>query len=114
MNVTDDPEDDGQPPWDDADAEALVGSHVLIGLTHCSASGEVIDREQLHGLVQKADRREGFLISLQGAHEGESQRFPPHPAAFEVANPGVYRLRTTGEEVVDPDYLATWTVTKPD
>ena len=114
MGETKDPADDGRPLWDEADANALVGSRVLIGLTHCTASGQVTHREQLHGLVLKSDPIQGFEIGLQGSHEGEVRWFPPHPGAFEVADPGVYRLKATGEEVVDPDYLATWTVTKPD
>ncbi|MBV9443741.1 MAG: hypothetical protein JO217_13755 [Acidobacteriaceae bacterium] len=30
------------------------------------------------------------------------------PPQVEVARPGEYRLRTTGEVVSDPDYLARW------
>jgi len=38
---------------------------------------------------------------------------PPEPEAYEPAPPGEYRLRSTGEVVVDPDYLTTWTVGSP-
>jgi hypothetical protein len=109
-----DTHDDGPPPWDSSDAQALIGSRVLIGLSYCSASGLETHREQLHGVVLSADQHDGVEVRLHGAHQGEVRRFPPDPGAFEVANPGVYRLRTTGEEVIDPDYLATWTITEPD
>jgi hypothetical protein len=39
---------------------------------------------------------------------------PPDGRAFEEAPPGEYRLRSTGEVVIDPDYLATWTITHGD
>ena len=37
-------------------------------------------------------------------------RLPPVPEAFEPAEPGEYRLRSTGEIVTNPDFVAIWTV----
>jgi len=55
--------------------------------------------------------QEGIRIRLQDS----DKRFdlPPDPRGIRVAKPGTYRLRSTGQEVVDPDYLATWTIVKP-
>jgi hypothetical protein len=33
--------------------------------------------------------------------------------AFQPAPPGEYRLKSTGEIVVDPDLLSTWTIRRP-
>ncbi|GAB5895435.1 hypothetical protein [Mycolicibacterium mageritense] len=41
---------------------------------------------------------------------GETFTLPPAPESFSPAPPGEYRLRSTGEVVTDPDYLATRTV----
>ena len=35
-------------------------------------------------------------------------------AAFIAARPGLYKLETTGEEIEDPDYFSTWTITHKD
>ncbi len=35
---------------------------------------------------------------------------PPDVRTFEEARPGEYRLRSTGEIVVDPDFTSTWIV----
>lgn len=35
---------------------------------------------------------------------------PADESAYETAPPGVYRLTDTGEEVVNPDYVTTWTL----
>jgi hypothetical protein len=38
----------------------------------------------------------------------------PDLRGIQEAPPGVYRLRSTGEEVHDPDFFYTWTITRPD
>jgi hypothetical protein len=49
-------------------------------------------------------------VRLQGRREGETYVLPAHASAFEPADPGSYRLRSTGETIEDPDYLTTWTI----
>lgn len=44
---------------------------------------------------------------------GELLPLPPDLSSTEKAAPGEYTLRATGEVVVDPDYLATWSLYKP-
>jgi hypothetical protein len=39
---------------------------------------------------------------------------PPSLAAFELAKPGRYTLKSTGEVIDDPDVLVSWGATKPD
>ena len=38
-------------------------------------------------------------------------RLPPELRGIQPAPPGVYRLRSTGEELENPDFLYTWTIT---
>ena len=45
--------------------------------------------------------------------DGEVLTLPPNPDAFTDAKPGIYRLRSTGEEVVDPDLTTVWTIREP-
>jgi len=43
----------------------------------------------------------------------EVECLPPDLRAFRKAEPGEYRLKSSDEVVVDPDYLASWTITRP-
>ncbi len=106
--------DDGRPPFDHDFASELVGKLVLVGITYQDRRGEVTRQEQIFGTVVSADARRGVLVSLQGSRVGETKWLPPSTHAFEPAPKGEYRLRSTGEVVVNPDFLAQWTSTQPD
>ena len=60
---------------------------------------------EIAGVVTEVDPL--VTIALAGR---EPFTLPPDPEAFEAAEPGQYRLRTTGEVVTDPDFLTIWTV----
>ncbi len=107
-------ERDGDPAWDADFANDLVGSTVLIGLTVMDRNGRLSEERQLHGVVVSVDRKNGFEIKLAGARAGETYWLPPDLSSFKSADPGEYRLRSTGEVILDPDYLSTWTITKAD
>ena len=106
-------ESGGPAEWDEELAETLRGAYVLIGVTYQSASGEIESRAQMHGRISVVDRERGILIALEGARAGDSFHLPPSLASFHAAAPGEYRLKSTGEVVVDPDYTSSWTITRP-
>lgn len=90
------------------DLRAMVGKQLLVGVTYVNAEDEVVNQLQFAGIVLDVEP----LVSIQrGA--GEPFTLPPEPAAFDHAQPGEYQLRSTGETVVDPDYVTTWTVQAP-
>ena len=100
-----------RPPWDDEQAAKLVGARVLIGLTRTRADGS--DLEQMFGRVRSVSADDGFEVELEGVRAGETYWLPPHLDAFEPAAPGEYRLRSSGEVVVNPDYITSWVVEAP-
>jgi len=102
--------DDGRPPFDHALAAELLGKHVLVGITNLDHEENLIEQSQYHGDVVVADEREGFRFKLRGTREGEFEWLPPDTRGFSPAPPGEYRLRSTGEVVVNPDYTTTWTL----
>jgi hypothetical protein len=106
--------EDDRPAFDEEAGQALVGKHVLVGVTVQDKRGEFKRQEQFHGTVVSAEAGRGIMLSLLGSREGEQKWLPPATNVFSVAPPGVYRLRATGEEVVNPDFTATWTLTQPD
>jgi hypothetical protein len=88
-----------------------MGSTVLVGLTYDEPAGERL--EQFYGTVVSADPKEGITLRLDGSRSGEVYTLPPDLRAFFPARPGSYRLRETGEVVIDPDYTITWEITPP-
>jgi hypothetical protein len=100
--------------FDEEFARTLVGKYVLIGLTVHDARGNLTRLEQLHGTVVSADCKAGIGVALGGVREGEVKWLPPATDAFRPASRGTYMLKTTGENVVDPDFTATWVVNQTD
>ena len=98
---------DDKPAWDDAFGIALVGKLVLVGITRHTAEG--VMQEQVFGTVETADAH-GIELVLGGKRSGDRFGLPPDPRAFQVAQPGTYRLRSSRETLTDPDYTAVWTV----
>jgi hypothetical protein len=95
-----------RPVWNEKQAARLVGAKVLIGITRSSADDS--DQEQMFGIVTSANPLDGFEVRLEGSRKGETYWLPPDLRNFSPAQPGDYRVRSTGEVVTNPDYLSTW------
>jgi hypothetical protein len=104
---------DDRPVWDETIAESVVGKVVLVGLTYLEADGTLMEQQQFFGMVVSADSCKGILLSLKGQRAGEEYNLPPDTRAIEIAAAGEYRLRATGEVVIDPDFTAMFSITKP-
>lgn len=107
-------DDDGRPPFDVVKADALLNSYVLVGVSIERKNGEFVRNEQFHGVVERVDAHHGMKIALRGSNEGETKWLPPALDAFEPARPGTYTLHCTSELITDPDFLATFTLVRPD
>jgi hypothetical protein len=91
------------------DLAEMVDRTLLAGLTFLDAQGDITHRTETVGVVVSV---EPWVIVRRAGEE--DLELPPEPEAYEHAAPGEYRLRSTGEVVVDPDFLAVWTVQAPD
>lgn len=101
-------------PWDSSFAKTLVGRLILVGLAYFDVGKEEpFEQQQLFGRVVHADERKGILLSLEGQRTGQQFNLPPDTRSFRKAEPGEYRLRTTGEVVVNPDFTVTFSIHKP-
>jgi len=105
--------DDGRPAYDAALATSFIGKTVLVGLTYTDHKGKFVEQRQMHGVVESADERRGFAVQLRGSRSGEVFWLPPQTDTFKPAPPGEYREHSTGEIIVDPDYVAMWVVSRP-
>jgi hypothetical protein len=99
--------------WNEEFAQSLIGKLVLVGLTRLDAGGEEIQTKQFYGRVTSAHKTRGIAIKLEGMRSGETYNLPPDTSALYPAKRGEYRLRSTGEVVVDPDFTTTWTIKQP-
>ena len=90
--------------WDHETPEVL-GKIVLIGVSNCDAAGAVVSRDQWWGRIVAFNKKDGLKVRLSDADEIHA--FPPFRDSLRSATPGVYELESTGEQVVDPDYLYT-------
>lgn len=94
----------------DRDPYSLIGKYVLVGITRIETSGALIEKVECHGRIASVDGDAGIKVALS---DGDELTLPPNPDAFRDAKPGIYRLRSTGEEVVDPDLTTVWTIREP-
>ncbi len=85
------------------DGRSYIGKRLLVGITYETADGEFLSQDQFHGVIVEAGEGE---ILLERDDTGERMSLPP---MLQEAEPGEYRLRSTGEVVVDPDYFARFT-----
>jgi hypothetical protein len=96
------------PYWDNGDS--YIGKHLLVGLTYVDSTGRVTDQVQMHGVITRIDSS-GIHFTPPGSDKEFS--VPPNLDALEPAEPAVYTLRGSGEQVTDPDLLASWTIVSP-
>lgn len=90
--------------WDDLLAADLPGKLVLVGLTYFDSQDRVIEDQQFFGRVVFAHPANGILLNLEGRRSGEQYTLPPDIRSLRAASAGEYKLRATGEIVVDPDF----------
>ncbi len=83
----------------------LVGARLLVGITFRDPFGTVLRAEQFCGRVLEVG--DGVVVVDRA---GDSAVLPADAGAYEVAKPGRYVLQSSGETVVDPDYLTVWDV----
>lgn len=86
----------------------LIGKTALIGISKLNHRDEVLQQQQYVGVITSI----GDLIHVR-LSTGVDFTLPPDLSAFQPAPPGVYRLRSTGEEVENPDFTVSWTVRFP-
>lgn len=107
------PDDSAPPPWDQDEADGLVGQLLLAGFTYLAADGKTITSQvQCWGRIVSATPK-GIAVLCEGkVWSGQTITLPPHLSTFLAGNPGEYRLRSTGETVNDPDLTTSWTITQ--
>lgn len=95
-----------RPQLDETKAKEFIGKTVLIGITDLDSEGKPIKQRQFFGTITEISVKNGMTVTSK--NNSTQMAFPPDLTALQPAKPGMYRLRTTGEVVTDPDFLTTW------
>lgn len=77
---------------------------ILVGFTVYDKKKRFIEKRQLWGRITAVNKT---TILIEQSN-GEEFSIPNDPTAIERAKKGVYRLRSSGEEITDPDFLSAW------
>jgi hypothetical protein len=91
---------------DPAVAASYVGKTLLIGVTYLDHQECVTGQEQWFGTIKEVSIERGIVVDLEGSDQYCA--IPPCMDSLQPAPPGEYRLRGSGQIVVDPDFLTTW------
>ena len=91
-----------------ANLSQLIGKTLLVGITYLDSDGRADRQIEFAGIVVAVEP----LVTIERGTE-KTFTLPAAPEAFAVGTPGTYRLRSTGEVVVNPDFVTSWTVHYP-
>lgn len=86
----------------------VLGKTVIIGITKVNHDGKALSQEQHFGRIVRMDN--AIHVELES---GCDFTLPPDLSSFRRAKPGIYRLRSTGQQIENPDFTTTWTVHPP-
>ena len=81
-----------------------------LGITYYAHDNTYIEQKQFWGTVVSANN-DGIKIRQSN---GEFFNLPPDLSSTEPAPQGEYKLKSTGEIIINPDYFATWSLYKPE
>jgi hypothetical protein len=100
-----------KPQLDESKATEYIGRTILLGVTYVDDKEKPIGQRQWFGTILTFNNTHGIKVKL--SNSDLPCCLPADPRAICKAKPGVYRLRSTGEEILNPDYLARWVSTRP-
>lgn len=95
---------------------------MLVGITCIDSNGREVYSFELHGPVVYARRGDKISIKVESdpipsqitLNEDRVYSLPPDLSGLKTAAAGVYKLSSTGEEIADPDLLASWSLIAPE
>ena len=89
----------------------MINKHIIVGITIKDYDGTFIEQKQMHGNIVRINDNEGIVIKLNNSDIEYS--LPPYIDSVQAAPEGEYRFISTGEIVVNPDFMTSWTITRP-
>ncbi len=90
------------------DYSEYIGKTVLVGISVYSHDKELLDRYQYFGEIISIDK----CICIK-TDEGEIKTLPPDVSSLTKAEKGIYTLKSNGKQIENPDFVTSWSITKP-
>src|SRR6185369_1239537 len=84
----------------------VLGKLVLVGISFYTSTGTLIEQFQTNGI---AERVLEDLLYLRRA-DGGTFAVPYDPDYIKRAAAGTYTEKTTGRQIVNPDFLSQWKI----
>lgn len=88
---------------------AMRGTLILVRLNQIGADDELLSTEILAGRLIRANRSDGFVLSLVGKKSGQELFLPLVPAAFNLIDRGRYQL-SCGTVIHNPEFLGAFDI----
>lgn len=89
----------------------LIGKHIIIDITILDHENNFVEQFQLHGDIIRVNQDIEAVVKLYNSDE--EYILPPDLSAIQEAPAGEYCFRSTGEVVVNPDLMTSWTIHQP-
>ncbi len=88
---------------------AMRGTLILVRMNQIGADDELLSTEILAGRLIRANRSDGFVLSLVGKKSGQELFLPLVPAAFNLVDRGRYQL-SCGTVIHNPEFLGAFDI----
>lgn len=89
--------------------KAMRGTLILVRLNQIGPDDQLVSFEILAGRLIRANRDEGFVLSLVGKKSGQELFLPLVPSAFNLQEPGRYQL-SCGSIIANPLFLGAFDI----
>lgn len=89
----------------------MLNKHIIVGITIIDHDGTLLGQKQMHGNIIRINENEGIVIKL--CNSETEYKLPPDLDSVLVAPAGEYHFKSTGEIVINPDLMTSWTITRP-
>ncbi len=93
--------------WDEL-KEYLKEKVFLIGLSFVDKNGNLVDQYQTHGTIIELTDDGLFKIKRE---DNSIFQMPYDKNTIKKADKGEYREKSTGQIIINPDYIMTWEIT---
>jgi hypothetical protein len=97
--------------YDEAFGQSIIGCTIVVGFNRARTDGTLIEKAQDHGTILESTEEDGIVIQKL---DGSTFTIPPDHSALRIAEPGIYTLRATKEQVINPVYTSEWTIWEAD
>jgi hypothetical protein len=85
--------------------ESIIGKYILVGITYLDKEGNIIKMVQFDGDILEANENSSIIIKKRNSEE--LFELPPDLSFIKIADPGDYKLKSTGEIIINPDLITT-------